>query len=282
MESNSITPKSGYLNNDFKLFHIADKSEQTFDFHYHEFNKIIIFLSGNVTYLIEGKSYKLKPWDILLINNHDVHKPLIAPNETYDRIILWADSGFIEAHNYENCDLTTCFKLADTKSFNLIRIASHLQDKLKEIILSLDHSFHSNDFGSKLLSNAFFIELLVYINRVHLENTYEYDQTTSESDQQIDDILLHIKTNLTCDLSVESIAKEFYLSKHYLMHKFKNKTGYTLHNYIVKKRLFSAVDLMKEGTPSSKAAALCGFHDYSSFLRSFKKAFHQTPREFLK
>ena len=49
--------KSGYLHSDFKLFHIKDKKNQEFEFHYHDFNKVIIFLSGKVTYLIEGTAY---------------------------------------------------------------------------------------------------------------------------------------------------------------------------------------------------------------------------------
>ena len=56
--------RSGYLQQNFRLFHLKDKKEQQFDFHYHDFDKIVIFLSGNVTYIVEGKSYHLKPWDI--------------------------------------------------------------------------------------------------------------------------------------------------------------------------------------------------------------------------
>lgn len=281
MNQNTVTLKSGYLNNDFKLFHIIDKQEQTFEFHYHDFNKIIIFLSGNVTYLIEGKAYKLKPWDILLVNNKDIHKPVIDPTQTYDRIIIWADSDFILKHNYEGSDLTSCFKIADAKSFNLIRTISPLQAKLKEIIEALDHSFHSNEFGSRLLSNSLFLELLIYINRLYLETTYIYDSNIIETDKQIDGLLSYIKDHIAADLSADTLAKEFYISKHYLMHKFKAKTGYTLHSYILKKRLFIASSLMKEGTPIIKAAQECGFNDYSTFLRAFRKVFQLTPSEYL-
>ena len=69
--------RSGYLQQNFRLFHLKDKKEQQFDFHYHDFDKIVIFLSGNVTYIVEGKSYHLKPWDILLVPHHDIHKPVI-------------------------------------------------------------------------------------------------------------------------------------------------------------------------------------------------------------
>lgn len=281
MDNTYSSNKSGYLHNDFQLFHIKDKKSQEFEFHYHDFNKIIIFLSGKVTYLIEGKAYYLKPWDILLVNNHDVHKPIIDSKEAYERIVIWANSDFIENHNYAGCDLSTCFKLAKEKSFNLIRLEANFQDNLKNIILSLENSFSSQDFGSKLLSNALFIQLIIYLNRLYLDNTYITSKDSLKYDKQIEDILKYINNNLSQDLSVDIICKEFFISKYYLMHKFKNETGYTLHNYIIQKRLFLAQELIKSGEPVTKVSFICGFKDYSSFLRGFKKLFQKSPREYI-
>lgn len=281
MNKNDISNKSGYLNKDFQLFYLRDKKNQEFEFHYHDFNKIIIFLSGKVTYLIEGKAYNLKPWDILLVNNHDVHKPIIDSSEVYERIIIWADSNFIENHNYDNCDLLTCFKLANEKSFNLIRLESKLQDNIKFIIESLKTSFNSNDFGSKLLSNSLFVQLLVYLNRVHLNNMYINEEGSLKYDKQIEKILKYINNNLSKNLSIESLSHEFYISKYYLMHKFKKETGYTLHNYVNQKRLLMAKDLIISGNPITKIYLQCGFNDYTSFLRSFKNMFKKSPSDFL-
>ncbi|VIG64641.1 AraC family transcriptional regulator [Clostridioides difficile] len=55
--------KIGYLNDNFKIFNIRDKKNIQFEYHNHDFNKIIIFINGNVTYFVEGIPYKLKPWD---------------------------------------------------------------------------------------------------------------------------------------------------------------------------------------------------------------------------
>ncbi|SFD17597.1 AraC family transcriptional regulator [Clostridium uliginosum] len=281
MNNKNLENKSGYLNKDFQLFHLKDKKNQEFEFHYHDFNKIIIFLSGKVTYLIEGKAYYLKPWDILLVNNHDVHKPVIDSSETYERIIIWANSDFIENHNYEDCDLSTCFKLATEKSFNLVRLEAKFQNNLKSIIGSLESSLNSHDFGGKLLSNSLFIQLIVYLNRVHLGNLYINDDETLKYDKQIEEVLKYINSNLSGDLSIEALSQRFYISKYYLMHKFKKETGYTLHNYVMQKRLLMAKDLIKTGEPITKASVQCGFNDYSSFLRSFKKLFNKSPRDFL-
>ena len=281
MNNKDCSNKSGYLNKDFQLFHLKDKKNQDFEFHYHDFNKIIIFLSGKVTYLIEGKAYYLKPWDILLVNNHDIHKPIINSSETYERIVIWTNSDFIENHNYENCDLSTCFKLANEKSFNLIRLEAKFQNNIKFIIKSLQASLNSNDFGSKLLSNSFLVQLLIYLNRVHLGNMYIDEDEALKYDKQIEKVLKYINSNLCSDLSIEFLSQEFYISKYYLMHKFKKETGYTLHNYVMQKRLLMAKDLISNGEPITKTYMQCGFNDYSSFLRSFKSFFHRPPSSFL-
>ena len=98
-------------------------------------------------------------------------------------------------------------------------------------------------------------------------------------DKQIEEILKYINNNLSEDLSILILSDKFFISKYYLMHKFKKETGYTLHNYVLQKRLLMAKELIKSGESVTKASLQCGFKDYSSFLRSFKKMFNTTPRD---
>lgn len=279
MSNETRSNKTGYLNENFNLFHLRDKKQQEFPFHYHEFNKIIIFLSGKVTYLIEGKAYFLKPWDILLVNNHHVHKPIIDSSEPYERIVIWVNSNFIESHNYEACDLSSCFKKSKEKSISLLRLSDDFQKHLKSIIGTLEVSINSNEFGSKLLSNALFIQFLIYLNRLYLGNMGLPINNSLKYDKQIEEIIKYINDNLTIDLSLDTICKNFFISKYYLMHKFKRETGFTLHNYIIQKRLFRACEFIKEGKPIKKAYMECGFTEYSTFLRAFKKQFNILPTE---
>ncbi|MFP3155164.1 AraC family transcriptional regulator [Lachnospiraceae bacterium ZAX-1] len=269
----------GYLEQRFRLFHLKDKTNQEFEFHYHNFNKIIIFLSGHVTYLVEGKAYYLQPWDILLVNNHDIHKPIIDPNSTYERIIIWLQHDFMALSQDESCDLSACFLTATQKSFHLMRLAPPLQTQIQSILFSLTESLQSNEFGSNVLSNTYFLQLMVYVNRIFANSHLERDPTASKYDKQIAELLAYINLNLNLDLSNQSLAEKFFLSKYYLMHKFKKETGYTLHNYIQQKRLLRAADLIRQGSPIQKAANQCGFQDYSTFLRAFQKMFHTSPRE---
>ena len=62
-----IYEKRGYLNSEFRLFHLTDKESGEIKTHYHDFDKITIFLKGRVSYMIEGRTYDLKPYDIVLV-----------------------------------------------------------------------------------------------------------------------------------------------------------------------------------------------------------------------
>lgn len=273
--------QTGYLHQNFRLFHLKDKKNQEFEFHYHDFNKIIIFLSGNVTYLVEGKAYDLKPWDILLVNNHDIHKPVIDPNVTYERVVIWLQQDFIRAQKDRSCDLSQCFTTANEKRFNLIRLNHQLQADIQTILSQLESSLASSEFGHEALSQAYFLQFMVYLNRVFIPETCQPDNSISRYDRQIADILTYINLHLAEDLSNEALSEKFYVSKYYLMHKFKEHTGYTLHAYVQQKRLLHAKDLMIEGVPILKAASMCGFSDYSTFLRAFRKFYGISPKAFL-
>jgi AraC-like DNA-binding protein len=281
-ENSIIGYKRGYLTGDFEFFHLKDKKNIQFEYHYHDFNKILIFISGNVNYLIEGKAYKLKPWDILLISNKEVHMPVIDPDETYERIIIWVNSDFMEKHNNTDCNLLTCFEMASRENFSLLRLNPPFFKSIKPVLLQLEESCRSDEFGSRILKNSLFLQLIVYLNRYFKDMEKSSIQSDIIFDENIGKILSYINDHLNEDLSIENLSSIFFMSKYYLMHWFKKQTGYSIHSYILQKRLIMANELIKSGMPAIEVCALSGFGDYSSFVRAFKKAFGLSPKNYFK
>ena len=267
------TEKTGYLEQDFRLFHIKDQTKREFSYHYHDFHKVIIFLSGKAAYHIEGKSYYLKPWDILLVNRHAIHKPEIDFSVPYERFVLWIRDDI------KSTELLRCFQKAIDRSYNLIRLDSDTQEKLKQLLYELEAALKDEKFGSELLGSALFTQFMIYVNRIFLEKQYIYDARSYSSDSQIEELLRYINHNLTEDLSIETLARKYYLSKYHMMRKFKEETGYTIHNYIISKRLLLARTKISEGAPILKAAQLSGFSDYTTFSRAYKKQFGTAPSQ---
>lgn len=283
--SENISPakiKRGYLNNDFLFFNLKDQKKNEFEFHYHDFNKIIVFISGEVTYIIEGKSYILKPWDILLVSKNDLHMPIISSEKPYERMILWLNPLFLEEHNKDNCDLLSCFHLASERKLSLMRLGGKEINQLRQNLSDLEEAIHSEAFGNSILKNALFLQFMVKINRLFLGMDLDKNIEDIRYDERIENVLSFINSNLDKDLSIDMLAQAFYLNKYYLMHLFKKETGYTLYSYILKKRLLKSSDLIKGGMQSGEACSLCGFDDYSNFVRAFKKEFQLPPKQYFK
>ena len=263
--------KTGYLKEDFRLFHINDQTKKDFSYHYHDFHKIIVFISGKVTYHIEGKAYHLKPRDILLVSQGAIHKPEIDPSVPYERYIFWIRDDL-------SCqELNTCFQKANDRSFNLVRADSALQERLKDLLPEIEQTLQNKHFGDTVLRNALFTQFMIYINRIFLRTSSSPDKKTYSSDTQVEQLLKYINRNLSENLSIDQLAERFFLSKYHMMRKFKNETGYTIHNYITSKRLLMARSLISQGMPVMKAAQASGFHDYTTFVRAYKKQFGKAP-----
>ena len=269
--------KRGFLNSDFKLFHIKGKEEKQFSYHYHDFHKIVLCLAGQVTYMVEGRTYFLKPWDMLMVKAYDIHRPVISERGEYERIVIWIRPEYIEGLS-DGGALNACFE--ERGIISLLSLPEKTKERLTRAFRGIERESGRGEVGSEILKVSFMNELLVYLNRLCAGEDLEEEQSAIKYDSKMEDIMNYINGNLLSELSVDGIAAHFYISKSYLMHKFKEETGYTLYNYISQKRLSGARKLMASGCSAAGAAEKCGFKDYGAFLRAFKKEFGVTPKEY--
>ena len=275
-----INNKVGYLNDNFKIFHIRYKKDIKFEYHHHDFSKIVILIDGDLTYYIEGKAYILKPWDILFVNKNEIHKPVVNPDKYYERIVIWLNPDFMAKYAQGNNDLLKCFEVAIKNNYNLLRLNMKSIEVIKNLIQDIQSCNNSNEFGSEILKESLFVQLMVLMNRLFLNSDKNRDIEDIQYDKTIEGVLNYINSNLENDLSIDTIASEFFISKYYLMRKFKNQIGSSIHNYVVQKRLILARSLISEGLSMSSVCSRCGFNDYSSFVRAFKKVYGVSPSNY--
>lgn len=280
--SSSFNKKIGYLDDNFKIFHIKDKKELNFDYHHHDFSKIIIPISGNIKYFIEGKIYNLNPWDILFVNNNDIHKPIVDSTQVYERLVIWVKPKFDEGNSKFENSLLECFNLTKKSKYNLLRLSNSNIEILKGLIYQIVDNKDKNEFGEEMLNYALFIQAMVMINRWFIDSKSYRLKEGVTSYKIIEDIIEYINSNIEGDLSVETLASRFNITRFSISRHFKSKTGNSLHNYIIKRRLVIAKELIGDGFSMKTVAQKSGFKDYSTFVRAFKKEYNMSPREYLK
>lgn len=270
--------KTGYLKEDFRYFHLLTKKQQEFNYHYHDFHKVLFFLKGNVTYHVEGRSFELLPDDIVLIPAGEIHRPSLNSNLAYERIILYLSPEFLLPNENQPENLSVCFDDARNRQINVIRISPAYKSRLSGLYSQLEEELKdASSFASELYQKTLVTELLVLLNRAAKNNSSIYPENICK-DEKILHILDYINSHLGENLSIDAIAARFFISRYHLMHLFKASTGYTVGNYITTKRLLYARSIIQKGTPVTDACYLSGFQNYSTFSRAYKKQFHVSAR----
>lgn len=276
MEDAQDSVKSGYLLEKFRLFHLRDKEHREYEYHYHDFHKLIWFISGNVEYHIEGKAYHLEPHDILLIGRGEIHKPFIRTEEPYERYVFYISEEFLTEHSEEGSELDIAFRLSRLEGSNVVRLSPSFSALLFETVKCLEKVKQEQGYAVEMYSRILFLKLLIELNRCCIENA-EVFHKTARYDKKIVEMIHYINENLSGDLTIEALSAYFYLSKYHMMRKFKEETGYSMHQYILEKRILAAKNMILSGTPATVACMECGFKDYSTFSRAYKKLLHQLP-----
>lgn len=276
--TNADYEKTGYLYEPFKLFHLTDHEMKVYECHYHDFYKIMLFISGDVDYFIEGITYRLEPSDIVLVGTGEVHRPIIRSTSPYERIILYVSPEFLTSYSAKDYSLETCFLKQTEKAERLpvLRTTPSSAHGLFKLCRKLEDSLSCDDYAAELYHRCLLVQFLIELNRSFLSDHSRYIET-GFSDRKITEILHYINEHLDSDLSIESLSKKFFISRRHLMHIFKEETGYSIGKYVNAKRLFSARDKIQHGMSLTEACFSSGFRHYSTFTRSYYRMFQTTP-----
>jgi len=272
MEQNYV--QRGYLHEDFRLFHLRGAMEESVDWHYHTFHKIIEFLGGESGYGVEGKQYLLQPGDLVLVPQGCIHRPEAEPNAPYERRILYLSPEFLRRAG-GSCDLAACFDRAREE----FRFVVHPADGTGGAQLAaLEHAEREDAFGRELLAQSLLFQFLIGLNRAMADDLLQYAKPAAY-DRKIESILRYLSEHLTEPVSIDDLAARFFVSKYHMMRQFRAQTGYTIHGYLTGKRLMFARAMIAAGTPVLQASEESGFGDYSAFLRAYRKQFGAAPNQ---
>ncbi len=177
-----------------------------------------------------------------------------------------------------NGDVTYCIEGRSEEKSHVLRVHSFGNSRLGAVTKDLDASLSDSDFAHELHHKLLFLEFLIQLNRAAGHNKIEFIETSASS-EKILSILNYLNEHLTESISIDDLSSRFYLSRYYLMHTFKEQTGYSIGSYLSTKRLLLAKELILSGKPITDVCYECGFKNYSTFSRAYKKCFGESPRD---
>lgn len=252
--------------------------------HHHPFFEILILLSPEAEHLIEGKHYHLCMNDIVLLPPSVLHKSIYYKGEPAKRIII---NFMYPKHSFGYADILQNLLIPFFVDCPIFRFEPSEGQSLFSLLNEIFQYSRTSSFTGDEMNNFFihlkFQEFLLQLWSFREKNIYNNKTSSNSVEQKIYDITAYIHKHYASDLSLDSLAKHFFISPSYLSHQFKTITHFNLVKYIQMTRIKNVqYQLITTNEPISKIADYCGFNSFSQFNRIFKQTAGVSPSEYRK
>ncbi len=242
----------------------------SFQMHAHEWMEIFYLISGRCRYLVEGSLYELRPGDILIMRAAETHKIDFVEDEAYERIVIHFAPSLLSAIPGGDRFLQPFIDRPLGQS-NLYRASGDGDRRLQAAFTAFDFE-GLGDVKLNLLSR-----LLMFLTVLSAVFEKQRVQRGAEDNFQ-SQLVAYVNEHLFEDISLQSIADEFYRSRSQISRVFRQSTGSPLWEYVTIKRLLAAQTMLQRRVSASEACLACGFSDYSSFFRAYRARFGHSPK----
>lgn len=244
--------------------------DKNYFMHIHDRCEIFFILSGDISYLVEGSYYTLDSFDLMVMRPAEAHRAKIESSTKYERYVINLPLSFVDQIDPEG-RLKQPFNNRPLGKGNLY----HFSEEDAGILLKLfqDMNRNTNEYDRNLSIRTHLPLLLDIIYRKYKEQECLDSMPPSMSER----IILYVNKHIYEDLSIPKLASHFYLSPSQFSRVFKQATGSAPWDYITQKRLTAAKEKIRSGIPAWQAGTDCGFSDYSTFYRAYRKLYGSAP-----
>lgn len=237
------------------------------------------------------KYYEMDNYPIEFILSENIEKRFDRHNHIGHYIIALVLSGRIElCKDDENviCQKDDIFIISPYISHTIV------QDKNARLLslcvgVSILESYsleEARDIVNSCIQNLYnkkIVELSqgeAYLHSLNL--VYEFHQTgkvgLKREIEKLTDIIIKQPED---EISLSNLAENIFVSKYYLIKRFKNDVGMTPHQFQIQNRIRKAQHLLSQGKTIAEISAEMGFYDQSHFCKYFNKIVGVTPSEYI-
>ena len=246
--------------------HILYQPAPTFPMHTHDIEEIMLFRKGNGFYHEEGKTYPLRKNSLIISRATRNHGFTFDDDCDYERYDTLFDAGKLTSDIYNQIPSNVTVVNFDDKAI--------VVDLFKKMDYYYEH------FSGIALENLILhlIEEILYNVLIFL-NQPQSNNTAYSINPIIDKAVTYIEEHITEPLSIDSLCKELFITKAYLHQIFLKHLQISPKKYITSRKLLLAQKELRADKKATEVYLTCGFSDYSTFYRDYKRFFGHAPSE---
>lgn len=254
-------------------------SNATVSLHSHNYYEILYCRSDSgVEYLIGSARYRLQRGDIVLVPPGVSHRPILPEKmeEPYVRDVLWVSTEFVKTIDAMFPDASS-----GQRDYSVpVRTKGTRWEFLGDMFQTGVREEHQKRPGWETAVMGNTLMIFANLKRAYIERSAGTMKT--EKPELLDQVTAYIERNYADSITVNDLARHFYVSNSTISHLFKQKMGVSLYRYITQRRLIASKNLIAQGKLLEDVGRDVGFSDYSAFYRAFKQEYGISPRQFSK
>lgn len=262
---------------DFELYYYEDRALPKVDLHTHDYYELCFFTEGDIEMQVGHERYPILAGDIMFLSPHHPHRSVIKSyDKPYCRFVFWMSREYFQHLLQSSPDYSYMMQYIQNDSCYILHTNQLQLHTVQAKLLRILEEMHADKFGRDTQISLCIHDLLLCLNRLI------YEQHTPK--EKVPEYVLYqqlaeyIEEHLDEELSLDVLAKKFFVSKYHIAHVFKNNYGLSIHQYITKKRLALCKDAIATHKSITETYQLFGFKDYSAFYRAFKKEYGISPK----
>ncbi len=235
--------------------------------HCHDTYEMLFVVSGKGKYVVEGSSFDIRPSTLMVIRPFEFHCVKLAPGTAYERyVIKFSDSALVD-------DVVGIFRqlMSAEDTSGKYYPPTQIPDGIFSVLERFELAESLPDTERNAYTRMLLSELIVLLSVTGGE------QMSHDEEELGARVIRYLNENVHRNISLDKLARRFFVSKYYLCRAFKKHNGISVHGYINHKRVMYAKQLIEAGETASGAAYRVGFGDYSSFYRAYVKVVGKSP-----
>lgn len=251
----------------------------------HEHFEMVYMKKGDAVFEIAGQPSRIGPNDIIIIKPRQPHKFLVESESGCEFIVLNFKFDQKDTEDHSDVPLEDFLNFVSGKeSGAFITLKVSQKNEIISILNRILKEKEKDEIGSDFLKHLLVMELFVHISRaLKMEWENSIKNKSPKLKELIQVAVNYINNNFERDLSLGSIAKYVFLSPSYFIRAFKDETGISPINYLLKIRIERAKELLRETDSKISDIALnVGFSNQQRFNEIFKKNARMTPLQYRK
>lgn len=240
--------------------------------HSHPFSELFYVVSGQGSFVAEGREFSVSKNDMVIINPHVEHTEKSGNFSPLEYIVLGIDGLSFSFQNMTGAphafSIQSSYGAVHKYNVQNTNVYSYLKIMLEEI------SAEKENYEA-ICQNLLEVLLLCMLRN---DNLSVIQSDTAALNRECIQIKNYLDSNYSENITLDSLAALTHLNKYYLAHAFTKYTGVSPINYLLQKRIAEGKSLLESTAYSiAQISSMLGFSSQSYFSQAFKKATGMTP-----